>query len=54
MAGYLFRCQSFPHGAVLLTGKGIVPPDSFTLAAGDVVRIAISGVGVLENTVAMV
>jgi 2-dehydro-3-deoxy-D-arabinonate dehydratase len=54
MAGYLFRCQSFPHGAVLLTGTGIVPPDSFTLAAGDVVRIAISGVGVLENTVTVV
>jgi 2-dehydro-3-deoxy-D-arabinonate dehydratase len=54
MAGYLFRCQSFPHGAVLLTGTGIVPPDSFSLAAGDVVRIAISGVGVLENTVAVV
>lgn len=54
MAGYLFRCQSFPHGAVLLTGTGIVPQDSFTLAAGDVVRIAISGVGVLENTVDVV
>ena len=54
MAGYLFRCQSFPHGAVLLTGTGIVPPDSFTLAAGDVVRITISGVGVLENRVAVV
>jgi len=54
MAGYLYRCQSFPHGAVLLTGTGIVPPDSFTLAAGDVVRIAISGVGVLENTVVVV
>ncbi|HEU0009889.1 MAG TPA: fumarylacetoacetate hydrolase family protein [Verrucomicrobiae bacterium] len=54
MAGYLFRCQSFPHGAVLLTGTGIVPPDSFSLAAGDVVRISISGVGGLENTVAVV
>jgi len=54
MAGYLFRSQSFPHGAVLLTGTGIVPPDSFTLEAGDVVCIAISGVGVLENTVAVV
>ena len=54
MAGYLFRCQSFPHGAVLLTGTGIVPSDSFTLAAGDVVRIAISGVGALQNTVEVV
>jgi 2-dehydro-3-deoxy-D-arabinonate dehydratase len=54
MAGYLFRSQSFPHGAVLLTGTGIVPPDDFTLAAGDVVRISISGVGVLENSVVTV
>ncbi len=54
MAAYLFRSQSFPHGAVLLTGTGIVPPDDFTLAAGDVVRIGISGVGVLENTVVKV
>ena len=54
MAGYLFRSQSFPHGAALLTGTGIVPPDDFTLAAGDVVRISISGVGVLENTVVKV
>ena len=54
MAGYLFRCQSFPHGAVLLTGTGIVPPDAFSLAPGDVVRISISGVGVLENSVDVV
>jgi 2-dehydro-3-deoxy-D-arabinonate dehydratase len=51
---YLFRSQQFPHGAVLLTGTGIVPPDGFTLQAGDVIRISISGVGVLENPVAVV
>jgi 2-dehydro-3-deoxy-D-arabinonate dehydratase len=51
---YLFRSQKFPHGAVLLTGTGIVPPDGFTLAATDVVRIGISGVGTLENPVAVV
>ena len=51
---YLFRSQTFPHGAVLLTGAGIVPPDSFTLAAGDRVRITISGIGTLENPVAVV
>jgi len=51
---YLFRSQSFPHGAMLLTGAGIVPPDSFTLADGDGVRIAISGVGTLENSVRVV
>ncbi len=51
---YLFRSQKFPHGAVLLTGTGIVPPDGFTLAAGDRVRIRISGIGTLENPVAIV
>src|SRR6266550_9292127 len=46
---YLFRSQKFPHGAILLTGTGVVPPDGFTLASGDVVRIGIGGVGTLEN-----
>jgi 2-dehydro-3-deoxy-D-arabinonate dehydratase len=51
---YLFRSQEFPNGAVLLTGAGIVPDDSFTLEAGDSVRITISGIGTLENSVAVV
>ena len=51
---YLFRSQQFPHGAVLLTGAGVVPPDSFTLDAHDSVRITISGIGTLENPVAVV
>ncbi|HVY68545.1 MAG TPA: fumarylacetoacetate hydrolase family protein, partial [Verrucomicrobiae bacterium] len=51
LAGYLFRSQSFPHGAILLTGTGIVPPDGFTLAAGDLVKIIISGIGELVNPV---
>jgi 2-dehydro-3-deoxy-D-arabinonate dehydratase len=54
LVGYLFRSQKFPSGAVLLTGAGIVPPDSFTLAAADSVRITISGIGTLENPVAVV
>jgi 2-dehydro-3-deoxy-D-arabinonate dehydratase len=54
MAGYLYRSQAFPHGAVLLTGTGIVPPDQFTLEAGDRIRIGISGIGVLENSVVVV
>ena len=51
---YLFRSQVFPRGAMLLTGAGIVPPDSFTLADGDRVRISISGIGTLENPVTVV
>jgi 2-dehydro-3-deoxy-D-arabinonate dehydratase len=51
---YLFRSQQFTHGVVLLTGAGVIPPDAFTLAAGDCVRISISGIGTLENVVAVV
>jgi 2-dehydro-3-deoxy-D-arabinonate dehydratase len=54
LAEYLFRSQTFPHGAVLLTGTGIVPSDDFTLQPGDVVRIDISGIGSLENSVVVV
>jgi 2-dehydro-3-deoxy-D-arabinonate dehydratase len=49
---YLYRDQSFPHGAFLLTGTGIVPPDSFTLHPGDEIRITIDKIGTLVNTVA--
>src|SRR5713101_115216 len=45
LVSYLFRSQTFPHGAVLLTGTGIVPPDSFSLMAGDNIQISISGIG---------
>jgi 2-dehydro-3-deoxy-D-arabinonate dehydratase len=54
LAGFLCRSQVFNHGAVLLTGTGIVPPDDFSLAVGDVVRIGISGIGTLENPVVAV
>ncbi len=48
---YLYRSDSFPAGCFLLTGTGIVPPDSFTLAPGDEIRIAITGIGTLVNAV---
>ena len=51
LAEHLFRELSHPTGAVLLTGTGIVPPDEVTLAPGDVVRIAIDGVGTLEHEI---
>jgi 2-dehydro-3-deoxy-D-arabinonate dehydratase len=54
LSRFLFRSQKFPHGAILLTGTGIVPPDSFTLEEGDEVAIEISGIGVLRNPVARV
>ena len=48
---YLFRDHTFPYGCFLLTGTGIVPPDSFTLASKDEVQITIEGIGTLKNTV---
>lgn len=51
LAAYLGRALAFPAGAVLLTGTGIVPEADFTLTPGDVVRIEIAGLGVLENPV---
>ncbi|GAA5224748.1 fumarylacetoacetate hydrolase family protein [Membranihabitans marinus] len=50
---YLMYGYTFPVGVYLMTGTGIVPPDSFTLAAGDVVSISIDGIGELVNTVAV-
>lgn len=48
---YLFRDNSFPTGCFLLTGTGIVPPDSFTLLSGDEIRITIDSIGTLINLV---
>ncbi|QVL32174.1 fumarylacetoacetate hydrolase family protein [Telmatocola sphagniphila] len=48
---WLTKENDFPHGVLLLTGTGIVPPDSFSLAAGDEVSIEITGIGVLRNPV---
>lgn len=52
LISYLGRDQSFPQGAILLTGTGIVPPSEFTLRPGDVVQITIEGIGTLSNSVA--
>jgi 2-dehydro-3-deoxy-D-arabinonate dehydratase len=49
---YLFRDNTFPNGCFLMTGTGIVPPSSFTLMCGDLIRIAIEPIGTLENEVA--
>ena len=54
LVDWLFRAQDFPVGVVLLTGTSIVPAPEFTLRAGDEVRIAISGLGELVNTVEVV
>lgn len=51
LIGWLARDNSFPTGAFLLTGTGIVPDSSFTLMADDVVEITIDGIGTLANPI---
>ncbi|NUO97641.1 MAG: fumarylacetoacetate hydrolase [Nonomuraea sp.] len=51
LAGYLFRADVFPDGAVLATGTSLVPDLPFTLQHGDVVTIGIAEVGTLTSTV---
>jgi 2-dehydro-3-deoxy-D-arabinonate dehydratase len=51
LVSYLGRCNSIPAGAFVLTGTGIVPPDTFTLAQDDVVEIIFEGLGTLSNPV---
>jgi 2-dehydro-3-deoxy-D-arabinonate dehydratase len=54
LVAWLFRSQTFPVGAVLLTGTSVIPAREFTLRSGDEVRIAITGLGELVNTVEVV
>jgi len=54
LIGYLGKSNRFPAGAFLLTGTGVVPGEGFTLAAGDLVRITIEGIGELTNPVTVV
>jgi 2-dehydro-3-deoxy-D-arabinonate dehydratase len=48
---YLFQDNAFPYGCFLMTGTGIVPDSSFTLASGDRIRITIEPIGTLVNEV---
>lgn len=50
LTAYLGRETSFPNGAFLMTGTGIVPPDDFTLEPGDRTEISVGDL-TLENTV---
>jgi 2-dehydro-3-deoxy-D-arabinonate dehydratase len=51
LASYLGRELSFPQGAFLMTGTGIVPPDGFSLQVGDIVSVQVAD-ALLENEVA--
>jgi 2-dehydro-3-deoxy-D-arabinonate dehydratase len=50
LTSYLIREITFPDGVFLMTGTGIIPPEDFSLQAGDRVRIDIDAL-VLENSV---
>ena len=52
LVSWLFRDNSFPNGVYLLTGTGVVPPDTFTLQSRDEVSITIPPIGTLRNVVA--
>ena len=52
LAAFCVRDNPVPTGSVLLTGTGLVPPDEFTLEPGQVVEVAVAGIGRLVNTVA--
>jgi 2-dehydro-3-deoxy-D-arabinonate dehydratase len=52
LTAYLARENWLAPATVLLTGTGVVPPDEFTLAPGDVVEIACPAIGTLRNTCA--
>ena len=54
LVDYVFRCQDFPHGLILSTGTGIVPPLDISLIADDIVEIDVAGVGVLSNPVVVI
>jgi 2-dehydro-3-deoxy-D-arabinonate dehydratase len=51
LTGWLGRDNSFPTGAFLLTGTGIVPDSTFTLQRHDVVEITVDGIGTLSNPI---
>jgi 2-dehydro-3-deoxy-D-arabinonate dehydratase len=54
LVGVLHSSYTLPAGAWLLTGTSLVPPEPYTAKPGDVVRIAIAGLGELTNAVALV
>lgn len=51
LVSWLGRETTFPRGAILLTGTGIVPPDDFTLEVDDRILIDVDGIGQLVNLV---
>ena len=53
LAAWLVKENPVPPGSVLLTGTGLVPPDSFSLVPGNWVEIHVPEIGTLVNPVAL-
>jgi len=51
LLSWLLADNPVPPGSVLLTGTGLVPPDSFTLQPGHFVEIHVPEIGTLVNPV---
>ena len=51
LTDFLCRDNPIPVGTVMTTGTGIMIPNDYALAAGDVVEIEIKGIGKLSNPV---
>ena len=51
LTDFLCRDNPIPVGTVMTTGTGIMVPNDYALAAGDVVEIEIEGIGKLSNPV---
>jgi 2-dehydro-3-deoxy-D-arabinonate dehydratase len=51
LVSFVYKECSFPHGALIMTGTGIVPGNEFTLKSGDEIRISIDNIGTLINVV---
>jgi 2-dehydro-3-deoxy-D-arabinonate dehydratase len=51
---HLLRSNPVPAGSVLLTGTGIIVTEEAALAPGDIVTIAVPGIGELSNPCTMV
>ena len=48
---WLHTSNDIPDGTTVMTGTGTIPPEEFTLKAGDEISITIENIGTLVNTV---
>ncbi len=51
---YLLRSNPVPAGSVLLTGTGVIVPESAALQPGDIVTISVPEIGELSNPAAII